>query len=249
MIYVKNYAQEITRLYGKVKRCRGCYIYTAKNTRLVDMYQEEGRAILGWSFGKSKLVFKNLFDRCLTGSFETAYTAGLEKAVCALLPEFTSVCFCEKNIPSDIPTWRPWQKEIKHNGIVEVLVPFPWSGNFKLLAFTKDFAGVIPTETTIPGVLGASIARSFYDLKKEIPNRSEADFSLYDDILSLYFEREGAYLYPRVSPDKYEAFFNHCLRCKILISPDYSVPSVIPYGADVGVFIELKRNPFEFNAV
>lgn len=37
----------------------------------------------------------------------------------------------------------------------------------------------------------------------------------------------------------------HCLNLGIVISPDYSVPSIVPFGADTGVFTALKNNPFE----
>lgn len=246
MTIIKNFAQEITQLHGKIKRCRNCYMYTTKGRRLIDMYQEGGRAILGWSFGKAKLTFKNLLDRSLTGSFESAYTCGLAKAVLSLVPHFSSVCVCSKNsLPKDLPLWRPWQESFVSTDIAEVLIPFPWAGDYALVVYTENYKGIIPESLVIPPVLSCAIARSFYDLAQELKNRSEEDFSLYDDILSLYFRREGPYLYPLVSSDNYKDFFKHCLQQGLLISPDYAIPSVVPFGADKGVFSQLKRNPYD----
>ena len=51
---------------------------------------------------------------------------------------------------------------------------------------------------------------------------------------------------PKVPKERYEEFFLHCLNQHIIISPSYNYPSIIPYGADVGVFNLLKKNPFEW---
>ncbi len=85
------YCMELAERYGTVQRARGCYLYTRKGKRLVDMYQEVGRAILGWGNSKAMLEFKNTMNRGLTGSFITDYTYRLERAVKALLPEYDQV--------------------------------------------------------------------------------------------------------------------------------------------------------------
>ena len=43
---------------------------------------------------------------------------------------------------------------------------------------------------------------------------------------------------------EYGEFMLHCLDCGIVISPDYNVPSIVPFGADKGVFTALKNAPF-----
>ena len=55
------------------------------------MYQEAGRAIIGWSGGKARLEFKNALERGVTGSFRTKYSNQLVKAVNQLLPEYPNV--------------------------------------------------------------------------------------------------------------------------------------------------------------
>lgn len=85
------YCQEIDTRYGAVKRARGCHLYTSKGRRLTDMYQEAGRAILGWGASRAMTEFKNVMNRGITGSFPTDYSARLEKAVKKLLPEYTHI--------------------------------------------------------------------------------------------------------------------------------------------------------------
>ena len=52
------------------------------------------------------------------------------------------------------------------------------------------------------------------------------------------------YLLPLLPQSQYRDFFHHCLDCGIFISPNYRIPSIIPFGANEGDFARLKRNPF-----
>ena len=71
----KELAQEISKKYGTVKRCRGPFLYTQKGERLTDLFQEKGRSILGWGKEGSSAftILKNVLDRGITGSFETDF--------------------------------------------------------------------------------------------------------------------------------------------------------------------------------
>ena len=52
-------AEEIFLRYGNVKRARGPFLYTEKGKRLTDLYQENGRAILGWGGSSAFTMLKN----------------------------------------------------------------------------------------------------------------------------------------------------------------------------------------------
>ena len=64
-------------------------------------------------------------------------------------------------------------------------------------------------------------------------------------MLTKYWERKGPYLFPRISENEYDDFVRHCLDCGIVINPNYNEPSIVPYGADTGVFNQLKKTPFK----
>ena len=40
--------KELNLRYGPVLRARKCFLYTKKGIRITDMFQENGKAILGW---------------------------------------------------------------------------------------------------------------------------------------------------------------------------------------------------------
>ena len=63
---------ELFKRYGSVKRARGTFLYTKKGVRITDLYQEAGRAILGWEGGSAFTLMKNVISRGQTGSFERA---------------------------------------------------------------------------------------------------------------------------------------------------------------------------------
>ncbi|MBP5577031.1 MAG: hypothetical protein J6X67_09755 [Treponema sp.] len=143
---------EIFLRYGNIKRARGNFLYTEKGVRLTDLYREGGRAILGWgSEGSGAFtVFKDVLQRGLTGSFATAMTYRLQKAISELL-------FSERKIfvfgsrkdallgaqkfSGDISFYKPWALtqdsspvDFSATDCVIVEAPFPWAGETELLA-------------------------------------------------------------------------------------------------------------------
>ena len=102
----------------------------------------------------------------------------------------------------------------------------------------------IPSGRRLPAPLQAAISRSTYNLIAALQERQEKNWFLYDKVLCKYWERKGPYLIPKVKEEKYQDFVKHCLDCGLVISPDYGTPSIIPYGADPGVFTKLKNSEF-----
>lgn len=86
-----NLKDELRKRYGAVRRAYDNHLYTAKGTRILDLYQESGEAILGWRAGKAKLALKNALDRGITGSFPTELDGELERAVREVLPDHSEV--------------------------------------------------------------------------------------------------------------------------------------------------------------
>lgn len=291
----KHFLQkEIATLYGHVKRARFYFLYTQKGVRLTDMYQEGGRAILGWR-GNFFTVLKNVLSTGLTGSFPTVYAERFKKAVCVLLNSERDVYIvknkndekeCEKVFSSARPFFfAPWQSDVHLKCDVDIGVradtcekndtseqndtcekiagkecvvfvpPFPWQDDVLIWAVKKTpemleskkalSEKIVYSLEMLPPALCAGMTRSIYDLISVMPERKEKHWFLYDTVLKKYWHREGPYLYPKVKKEDYEKFVKHCLSCALVISPCYSVPSIVPFGVDKGVFTKLKNNPFE----
>ena len=261
---------ELYKRYGAVTRARGCFLYTKKGVRLTDLYQEAGRAILGWEGGSAFTMFKNVLSRGQTGSFicEDSPVSRLQKAVSELLAS-DRIIFCFSShkdafeaglslFPDETSLYRPWNaqnEKIKINQQAALILtpPLPWAESIFILALdakkveeNPDKLLFIRNAIKLPFALEVAMTRSIYNLIKAPQERQEKDWFIYDPVLTKYWNREGPYLFPKVSQDKYKDFALHCLDCGIIISPDFNQPSIVPFGADRGVFTKLKNSPFEY---
>lgn len=81
-------ATEIRKRYGNVRRARGYYLYTEKNIRLLDLWLDGGKAILGRRSGQAHLMCKQFLDRGLTGVIPTKADAQLVRALQTVLPDY-----------------------------------------------------------------------------------------------------------------------------------------------------------------
>ena len=134
-------AEEIFLRYGNVKRARGPFLYTEKGKRLTDLYQENGRAILGWGGSSAFTMLKNAIDRGATGSFKTCFSGRLEKSVNALFfgCERKVFIFAKKSdclstavriSPQNTFVWKPWSEVAFENDNADCIIfepPFPWT--------------------------------------------------------------------------------------------------------------------------
>ena len=255
---------EIFLLFVTIQRARGCFLYTKKGVRLTDLYQEGGRAVLGWG-GTAFTRFKNVLNRGITGSYITEFEVQTQKAVAKLLnsprtvlfyPSYASALKAALTVsPNGTAFYKPWnpaESDFSGQDCVIIAPPLPWTQTVYIVAAIPEVAEValaagrtVPPSVRIPAPLNAAVARALFDLAAELPRRSEKDWFLYDNLISAYWERKGPYLFPKVQEEQYKSFVLHCLDCALVISPDYNTPSIVPFGADRGVFSELKQKPFD----
>lgn len=195
-------------------------------------------------------------------------TSRLSRAVSALLNDQRVAVICsskEDALKKGLAVskdgtfvYRPWGGQgldFQKADCVLIAPPIAWAQNLWVLALKQDIVLkksdvlkeneiVAGSSLFIPAALEAALTRSFYDLIKALQVREEKDWFKYDKILSEYWTRKGPWLFPKVPEEKYADFMQHCLDCELVISPFYSVPSLVPFGADSGVFKKLEKNPF-----
>jgi hypothetical protein len=242
--------------YGNVTRARGCFLYTSKNVRLTDLYQENGRAILGWGGSSAFTMFKNTLSRGITGSFLCGYEYRLEKAVSDFFASQRKVLAFNKKSDAlktalllssqSTHVYKPWRAApVKWNEIDCIIfeVPLAWTPEIYLLCVKEEIkCEVQGIKLAAPFI--SALTKSIYNLSLALQNRQEKDWFIYDTVLTKYFKREGPYLYPKVDKNLYDEFVLHCLDQQLVINPFYEEASIVPFGADAGVFNGLKKNPF-----
>jgi hypothetical protein len=248
---------EITETYGFVKRARFCYLYTQSGKRLTDMYLEAGRAVLGWRGSRADLAFKNAFSRGMTGTFYSQEARRLKDAVKKLFCGAATVRWytgtkaesfmalaktSEKKHIADEEffLWKPWQtSELPPKKILLFLPPFPLAYDTIIVAAPPSSKCELPASDILPPCVLSGIVRSIYDLIAEIPLRTEKHWAAHDRTLLAFWERSGAYLFPKIARSSYEIFASACLTAGVVISPDYDIPSIVPWSADKGDFSAL----------
>lgn len=154
-----NLSQEIFSRYGTIKRARKCFLYTAKGVRLTDLYEEGGRAILGWG-GSVFTVFKNVLERGITGSYFTDFSSPsgrersqLSRAVSELFgDERTAFTFSSKQAALEAAislsaestsVWRPWNPQSVNWQSVDCIVfapALPWTDSIYILAVKSEIS-------------------------------------------------------------------------------------------------------------
>lgn len=255
-----QFSQEIYNRYGIIKRARNCFLYTQKNIRLTDCFQENGRAILGWEGGSAFTQLKNVLSRGQVGSFITEDHPRINKAVSSLLASDRKVYFFSTKLEAlkaglllsnqNTSLYKPWAG-IDWSKIDSVIIqpPLPWTNTIFLLGVKSELmqkteTNIFPNQINIPFALNVAITRAIYNLIAALQTREEKNWFIYDTILTKYFERKGPYLKPKMNEKKYDDFVLHCLDLGIMINPNYNEDSIIPFGADKGVFTCLKNSPF-----
>ena len=167
---------------------------------------------------------------------------------------------CAESTPK--PTRYPDIK-IVHPGterpaVIKLVPPYPWATSLCIYAFRADVpqnatgakqepgatsatsatGAEIPPSDVVPSPLLAAYARAFYDLKTALSTFGENDFKQFSKQLSPLFDRRACWLFPKIPRDSYEDFAKRCLDAGIVVSPDYDVPSIIPWRANKG---DIKR--------
>ncbi len=268
------YFNEIKKRYGNVNRARGVYLYTEKGVRLVDMYLDAGRSIMGRGngSGKSMLMFKNAIAKGLTSNFESGRKHRATKAILASLKGFSSVAFFSSKESCAFAFCKALALDFNFEDIHATSmdswayknnIPIwkPWqdeSSDNKLcyvvppfllsqnvhIVVTKGSVEIPCVDINIASCTFEGLARSFYDFEKEKPNRSESDFCIFDEVLGDYFERKSCYLFPKVAEKDYKDFVLHCIDKGLLLTPYYNVPSIVPFTVNAGDLKKLTQSPF-----
>ena len=184
-----------------------------------------------------------------------------EKAGAAL--EQTSFSLESSQKKAEPVLWRPWLEisgksteqptgypkiQIVHNvegdfpAIVKIVPPFPYATELCVYAFStacgEEMLQNLPKNDIVPAPLLAAFTRGFYDLKIALGTYTENDFKANSKVFEPFFIRNQCYLFPKIPEEKYKDFVLKCLDIGIVISPDYNVPSIMPWKANPG---DLKK--------
>ena len=194
---------EIRKRYGNIRRARGYYLYTEKNVRLLDLWLDGGRAILGRRTGQANLVCKQFLDKGLTGFLPTKADAQLRRALNALMPNYPVIRWYETQDKAEriagsvlqadqngtrqpLPVWRPFldldsasdPQEPIADGIMLVTPAYPVPCG--IIAAGSRFEESLPPSDVLFPPLAYSLARAFFDLKRKMEELQLKEIKMAD---------------------------------------------------------------------
>jgi len=241
----------LLRLVPNVLRARDFRLYT-KAGRLVDLWQNNGAAVLGHTPPSLLRTLKNTASRGLYAPFPHFLEARYRKALSRVFPDRNFRLYAAP--PPGLETlvangsaalWRPFADPASPLGVPEnppVLIPVvpgiqAWRDGLPLGLCVLAVKGGADTESDdfLPPVLLATAARGIYDLISVASARANLNYpriakALKNSPQSETWRRDGIYLRPRRTPAQTEwaALFRRFLENGFLLPPHPSQPLILP---------------------
>jgi hypothetical protein len=259
-----NASVDLLRLLPPIGRARGYRLYALDGRRFLDLWQDDGRGILGAKGTGIGTVVKASVDRGLAMPLPSAWEHRLEKAVLAAWPGYAAVRFRPDPAgepPEGLlhdPARRAVNPETGEGTSARALLlrpfaeylpaPPPFDSARLRLPCPRAFAPIVllfrDAESAsrcapecVPPMLLAAAAKALAELSGYASTHGEEHWRRVDRRLSRLFERKGPYLFPRCGAAEYPRLFVAALERGVLLSPRHDLPSLVPGDFDDG---ELK---------
>lgn len=229
-----------------ISRARDCHLYTVGGERILDLYLDDGSALLGHRPVRPILALKDTVSRGLLCEYPSVHDRRIVKALTALrarfslpggpLRVFRSRCRALERTAERMPVWRPFAGNpvpAVDDGTVppplELAVPFPGSWAPRAVLFPGREESEVPESDTLSPPLAAAFCRAIYDLVGfDPPEVWISEGARVDAAVSRSWGRDGPYLHWLGGEESYDTIFRTYLRAKILINPRYPGPSILP---------------------
>jgi len=249
-----NNELSLLKLVPDVLRAREFRLYT-KAGRLVDLWQNNGAAVLGHTPPSLLKTLKNTASRGLYAPFPHFLEARYHMALSRIFPDRHFSLYSapppglEKLVANgSAALWRPFSDSASPLRVPEslpILIPVipgiqTWRDSLPLglcvLAIRNERS---PGDDTLgdflPPVLLAAAARGIYDLISAAPARANPMYpriakALKNGESQKFWQRGGIYLTPRQEPSQTEwaALFRRFLENGFLLPPHPSQPLILP---------------------
>jgi len=225
--------------------------------RYLDMWMDDGRAILGAKGSRLGTVAKAAVDTGLTNPFPSVREARLEKSLLAAYPGYGAVRLYRNeeratreaarlSQGAEVPILRPFTDHLEDAArgdsgesaraarLAMPRLPCPASLAPAALLFRAPSDADAASADIVPPLQLAAAHAALVDLARFSQEYDEALWRKADRRLAPFFRRRGPYLYPRAAEPDYEAVFSAALGAGILLSPAFEIPSIIPGDFDDG---------------
>lgn len=209
-----------------IKRCREYHLYDYSGERFLDLYQDDGRAIMGHKPGKTMLPIKNSLEKGCWSPYPSIYENRLKKLMGAMFPHMKNVSFfanrerAQKSVPDSFK-WKPLLG-MDWGDTLSIEAPLPGINQTVIVLSTKE----LPPGDTISPVLLEGMIRNFHDylvFEKKLETKVWNKFDGLTD-----WERKGPYLTYRWTEEAYDKIYDRALEQQVFLAPHFKTDSIIP---------------------
>ena len=246
--------RDFLRLLPRVLRARDFHLYLEGGKRLVDLWLQGGRAILGHKPPMVLRELKNAAERGLFTPFPHPAEGRFLKALGEFFPGRAFRLYLDPSslrraleaagFTDSVPLWRPFLEPADYS---PVLLPIlPWQLGPEVLVLDKSLSASFPAGELIPPVLLAPATRAMYNLAAALkasgqgsPRYGNIEKALKDSP----WHRRGIYLSLKADMDRerYKTLFLNFLEGGFLIPPSAREPAILPMSMSKGEEAKLMQ--------
>lgn len=260
---------DLLRLVPAIRRIRSHRLYAADGRRLLDLWLDDGRGILGDRDRFARTHASNAADKGLVRPYPGLYDARFRKALVSVWPGFGTV----RVFQSRDEALRTARAVLQLTDTPEAAEPFAKAAFVLARPFVDIPASASLALPRLPCPRPYSpwclIARDGTEAARQlalcdgdiVPAQSleaaasglarvasairdgygEALWCRFDEVLGEWFTRRGPYLFARVAQTDYAEFFKAALDGGALVSPRPQAPSIVPPDWDEGELARLAK--------
>ncbi len=241
-----------------IARARGFRLYDLKGRRYIDLYQNNGRAILGHRIEGMTQVMKSTASRGLLAEYPSVYDGRLEKILKLMFPEylyFRLYANRERTLEAvsravggkvgldsivdpgmvdssrnKVSYWRPFLPEKSYSqDILIPIMPFPGSFAPDIVCIrNKNLVARMPAGDMISPFLIDTLVKTISSLIREMHSPAGKG-SEFQRLTDIFtWDRRGPYINTGMDQVAYSELFKKALEMGILLPPGETYPIIIP---------------------
>ncbi|AEF82051.1 hypothetical protein [Leadbettera azotonutricia] len=234
----------LLRLIPPVLRARDYHLYPGTSTRLVDLWLDGGKALLGHKPPKVLGELKNSAERGLFSPLPHPQEKHFIKALSRLFPNRSFRAYADgsslnralSHAAQDVAplfTWRPFMGNTETLSAYPLIFPvLPWPLAPLALVLDKELEPQFPEGDIIPPAILAATTRAVHNLLAS-PERGSPKYPKIEKALKTPrhpWKREGIYLSygDTIDMNFWEALWKQFLEAGFLLPPTPDDPLILP---------------------
>lgn len=219
------------------RRAREYHLFDDRGRRFLDLYQNDGRAIMGHRPGKFSQFFKNSISRGMWADYPGPLDKRLEKLLHLLFPDYSFIrVFRNQERAKDVLKivelkdpldgegealyWRPQLPEHPDCSFLFLRLPVPGLIETQIVLAKKE----LPEGDEVSPIAIEGIIRLLHDYR----NWSARGISYEDFTTPQRLAQRGPYLSWIETPDNFDEIFQKALEKGLLFPPNPKYPLLIP---------------------